>query len=127
MMSNTLFEEYFKRKYNYLKDNFKAEEEKKLSFCIEQIKILENKIQDYEIKLNENNKLEYKINEITIEFDKIMILYNNLKKENEQDFLPISNRVKYDLYVENAYKLVFILFSHLHSYFCLCYLVYFFV
>ena len=82
-MSNTLFEEYFKRKYNYLKDNFKAEEEKKLSFCIEQIKILENKIQDYEIKLNENNKLEYKINEITIEFDKIMILYNNLKKENE--------------------------------------------
>ena len=38
-MSNTLFEEYFKRKYNYLKDNLKAEEEKKLSFCLEHIKI----------------------------------------------------------------------------------------
>jgi hypothetical protein len=32
---------------------------------------------------------------------------SSLKKENEQDFLPILNQVKYDLYVENAYKLVF--------------------
>lgn len=29
---------------------------------------------------------------------------SSLKKENEQDFLPILNQVKYDLYVENAYK-----------------------
>jgi hypothetical protein len=81
-MSNTLFEEYFKRKYNYLKDNLKAEEEKKISFCIEHIKILEKKIHDYEIKLNEINKLEYKINEITIEYER----RTDMKTQLEENF-----------------------------------------